>query len=324
MILIYSLCAFLPQAHDYICLGNCTRSPLDNDCYQLTDEIGQKQVGAVWAARTLDVTKSFTIEAALYFGTIDGVSGTKRNIGADGIALVIQNEGPYAIGGKGGGMGWSGISPSIGVKFDTYQNNITSGDLAGDHIALIRDGKLTNGRLSPLIELGFNLEDGQFHNVTFEWDSPKQTVSVYVNGALTLTMSSIDLKSFLGKKNYAFPGFTSSTGESTNRHVVCIKSIRGEFYGTVAPHFSPPYPVVSDVPSSPGVSRSPFSAAPSFGVVAPSSSPSIAPVSAAPHPVVSDAPSSPGVSSSSFSAAPSLGVVAPSSSPSIAPVSAVS
>ena len=135
-------------------------------------------------------------------------------------------------------MGWSGIMPSIGVKFDTYQNDLASGDLAGDHIALIRDGRLANGTLSPLIELGFNLEDGQFHNVTFDWNSVNQSISVHINGALTLTKSFIDLKSFVGDKNYAFPGFTSSTGASTNRHMVCIKSIQGEFFETRSPSAS--------------------------------------------------------------------------------------
>jgi hypothetical protein len=44
----------------------------------------------------------------MYFGTNNGVKGSSISPGADGMAFVLQNQGPNALGGQGGGMGWTG------------------------------------------------------------------------------------------------------------------------------------------------------------------------------------------------------------------------
>jgi Bacterial lectin len=275
------------------CLGTCAVIPNADNCYQLTADL-KKQAGVVWSATRVDVSRSFTLDAAMYFGTHDGVNN-RTNSGADGIAFVLQNQGPGAVGAIGGGMGWSGIFPSIGVAFDTYQNNATSGDPPGDYFSLIRDGKVINGRLTAPKELGFNIEDGQYHNFTFEWMSPIQTIRVSFDGSVVLTKSAINLTSYVGNKDSAYLGFTASTGEASNRQAVCIKSIEAH-KSTTAPsaivHSSPPSH--SDAPLTTPPASHPIAGSPSHMPlvtpsvsIAPLNAPSVAPIISAPSNVPS-------------------------------------
>ena len=41
--------------------------------------------------------------------------------GADGLVFVIQTQGNSALGCGGGGMGYKGLTPSVGIEFDTYK-----------------------------------------------------------------------------------------------------------------------------------------------------------------------------------------------------------
>ena len=283
---------------------NCMPSPTGKaKCFQLTEDLPQ-QGGVVWSATPIRIARSFTVNFDLYFGTRDGIVGQSKNPGADGIAFVLQNQGPETLGLKGGGLGFSGIAPSIGVEFDTYQNGGLSGDPPGDHIALVRDGKLNTGRLTDPLELGYNLEDGKFHPVKFEWIDSIQTIRVTVDGTLVLTKSSVDMASWLGSSGFAYLGFTSSTGNATNRHEVCIKSIKGTIY-----RFPSASPSQSTVPSNaPSIAPS-LSSSPS---AMPSDSPS---ASIAPSGAPSQIPSSSHVPSMNPSNSPST-----SDRPSIAPV----
>jgi hypothetical protein len=301
-------------------LANCSVIPNTNNCYQLTADL-KKQVGVVWSTNRVDVSCSFTLNAAMYFGTHDGVNN-KTNSGADGIAFVLQNQGPGAVGFVGGGMGWSGIRPSIGVAFDTYQNDVTSGDPPGDYFALIRDGKVVNGRLTAPSELGFNIEDGQYHDVKFEWISSIQTVRITFDGSVVLTKSAINLTSYLGNKNSAYLGFTASTGEASNRQAVCIKSFESFFHeSTTAPssaipvvHSSPLFhsdaaPFTATLPTSPPTTTDSTSYMPH---VSPALSAGTAPWKELPvSPILNSAPSN---APSSITVTPTVQSTPPSSS----------
>jgi hypothetical protein len=57
-----------------------------------------------------------------------GGIGDADGVGADGIAFFMQDYGNMALGTAGGGFGYGGISNSLAVEFDTYNN----GELAHD------------------------------------------------------------------------------------------------------------------------------------------------------------------------------------------------
>lgn len=164
-----------------------------SECFTLTPNEKRKS-GVVWSKTPLTIADSFTVSASLYFGVNDA-------LGADGIAFVLQNKGSSVVGIKGGGMGLGGISPSLGVTFDTYMN---PQDPAEDHIAVVRDGMLIKGILDgpfPFPEKQ-QIEDGVFHDVTFEWLSTTQRLNIYWEGNNSaLVSTTVNLVSILDRKS---------------------------------------------------------------------------------------------------------------------------
>jgi len=82
-------------------------------CYTLTPAQNTKN-GSVWNVHPFDLTQNFDIAFDLFVGCSDAN-------GADGVAFVLQPN-PTALGQGGGEMGYAGITPSLGVVLDTYQN----------------------------------------------------------------------------------------------------------------------------------------------------------------------------------------------------------
>ena len=95
----------------YILNGSATQNRCN--CYTLTNEI-RNQSGSVWNSNKIDLTNSFDFYFNVYLGCIDST-------GADGIAFVLQ---PIStnVGAIGEGLGFEGVSPSVGISLDTWQN----------------------------------------------------------------------------------------------------------------------------------------------------------------------------------------------------------
>lgn len=72
------------------------------------------QAGSMWNPCQIDMNNSFNMCFIMNFG--------HRACGADGIAFVLQGVGTGALGPDSGEHGYSGISPSLAIDFDTYQN----------------------------------------------------------------------------------------------------------------------------------------------------------------------------------------------------------
>jgi hypothetical protein len=135
-------------------------------------------------------------------------------------------------------MGFTGLLPSLGVEFDTFKN---MNDPLSDHIAVVRDGKLNNDIIDgPFSFPGDSqIENGAFHAVEFEWVSSTMTFNVYWEGNSTPLISTIvDMAGIVGS-DFAWLGFTASTGQKTNLQQVCVQSVRGSLYETVTPSADP-------------------------------------------------------------------------------------
>lgn len=176
--------------------------------------------------------ESFAISTQLYFGT--------DNKGADGITFVIQNEGPETLAGAGR-IGLTGITPAVGVQFDTFYN-VGTADIEADHVAVVVDGRniqndlLVDPKPFPDFE---DIEDGQYHSAFFIWNPKDQQFLVYWEDShIPLVSTQVDLQGILGT-DYGFIGFTSSTGGSTNQHEACIASIFATVYDPFAPSSFP-------------------------------------------------------------------------------------
>ena len=98
-------------AAQYTVNGNASTN--NCHCYTLTPS-SNNQSGSVWNNFQINLRESFDFNFDINLGCIDAN-------GADGIVFVLQPI-STSVGGSGGGMGFSGISPSIGITIDTWQN----------------------------------------------------------------------------------------------------------------------------------------------------------------------------------------------------------
>jgi len=175
--------------------------------------------GSIWHHRKVDLRKDFVVTANLNFGT-------NTDYGADGIAFVLQNQ-CLSAGGSGGGLGIDGVSPSLIVKFDTYENG-GSGDLADDHIAIVKNGDLdlnsSNKLAGPVCAWSScdNIETGQEYEVKIEWQASTKTLNVYFVSDLRASYKGDIIANIFNHDPYAYWGFTAATGLFTNEHTVQV------------------------------------------------------------------------------------------------------
>lgn len=191
------------------------------DCFTLTPA-ANSQGGAVWSNTPIDPNQPFDIRGSIYLGNNNG--------GADGAAFVMQTIGTSAIGSTalGGSIGYGGLTPSLIVEFDTYQNS-TFGDPAFDHVAILSAGSnLHTAGTSLAAPVGIlpgniNAEDGQFHDVRFTWDTTSMVFRVYIDCQLTISYSG-DIRTILNNSSTVYYGFTAATGGLNNLHQACFES----------------------------------------------------------------------------------------------------
>ncbi len=132
------------------------------------------------------------------------------NAAADGFTFTIQGNGPSVLGrqGLGGGLGYAGITKSVAVKFDLYNNN-------GEGIN--STGLYTNGAnpLTPSTDLTghVDLHSGHVFAVHMGYDGA--TLAVTITDTVTgqsFTSDYIVNVPFIVGGNTAYVGFTGSTG----------------------------------------------------------------------------------------------------------------
>jgi hypothetical protein len=183
----------------------------------LTQAIGS-QGGSIWSNQKIDLSKDFTISTELNFGTNDGS-------GADGIAFVLQ---PLSsdLGGSGGGLGYQGISPSLGVEFDTWYNSGVD-PLTEDHIAIIKNGHpesiTAHSEFIPAIALP-NIEDGLWHNAVFEWNATTKKLKLTFDTIVRFDTSIDIVNSIFSGNPIVYWGFTAATGAAVNIQKVKLKN----------------------------------------------------------------------------------------------------
>lgn len=144
-------------------------------------------------------------------------------VGADGFAFIIQNEGINAMGSRGSDLGYGGITNAVVVEFDIYQNE-EDGDPDGNHISIqASDGiggpvhaeesyslAMTSGGSHPGLPVDFIGNETEFHTARI----------VYVPGLLQVFVDDMEvpLEAEIMLEDYisltegkAYVGFTGST-----------------------------------------------------------------------------------------------------------------
>jgi len=209
----------------YCLIGDATNYPAGGtNCAQMTGEV-MNQTGCIWNRGTISFASPFDYTVNMYFGNNVG--------GADGCAFVFQNSpaGISSCGNSGGQLGAGGISNSVIIEFDTYDNDFPTHlyDMSEDHTAIEIDGNLQNGapfcgpvQADPLDAF---LDDGLIHALRVTWDPGTQDLAVYVDGSQRLVCNYDYINNVFGGNPNVFWGFTGSTGALTNQQYFCPVNI---------------------------------------------------------------------------------------------------
>jgi hypothetical protein len=160
---------------------------------------------------------------------------------SDGMTFVLQTEGPTAVGGNGGCLGYSGtplasncppsttgITPSVAVEFDDFENSPY--DINDNHVAILTDGLLNDtdpqtpyGVTNCQPTGGFGcMNNGDVWTVWIDYDGTSLHVALADDSDIrppNLIDYVIDIPSILGKSS-AYIGFTAGTGEGSENHYV--------------------------------------------------------------------------------------------------------
>jgi gliding motility-associated-like protein len=193
----------------YTLNGNATQDACN--AYSLTQAAGN-QSGSVWNNNKIDISQSFDFNFDVFLGSNDA--------GADGIVFVLQPI-STSVGSTGGGLGYDGITPAVGVTIDTWQNG-NDNDPAFDHIAIQLNGNLNhnvaNNIAGPVTAINGNdnIEDGAWHSLRIQWDAVTKTFSAYIDGSLRVSAVNDFVTNVFAGNPLVFWGFTGSTGGANN------------------------------------------------------------------------------------------------------------
>tara|TARA_B110000858_G_C17777445_1_gene462969 strand:+ start:182 stop:1831 length:1650 start_codon:yes stop_codon:yes gene_type:complete len=192
---------------------NGDASIINCKCYQLTPELNNK-AGSVWNVNLIDLNQSFDYNFTVNLGC--------KTSGADGMVFALQPL-STSIGSSGGQMGLGGVSPSLGVYIDTYQNS-SHGDLINDHISINLNGDVihTSGNnIAGPYDLG-NVENCTSEPLRVTWDPLTTLMNVYYNNILVLGYTGDIINNVFNGNPLVYWGFTASTGGESNFHQFCI------------------------------------------------------------------------------------------------------
>ncbi|MBK7338038.1 MAG: hypothetical protein IPJ00_18580 [Saprospirales bacterium] len=153
----------------------------------------------------------FTRQIVYNFGTLDAN-------GADGICMVFQNQ--PCRDRRMRNRRWSlgrprGITNSLIIEFDTWDNGAAFSDIPQDHVA-VNVNSVPMAIAGPVPLAGGNIEDGQDHLIFFSWTPATNTFAIQFDGIPVLNGSLPVIANCFGGNPNAYYGVTASTGGSVN------------------------------------------------------------------------------------------------------------
>lgn len=180
------------------------------------------QVGAVWFGSRQNVGKGFhTIFTFRLSDSGGGQNEADQAVGGNGLAFVIQNDKVAALGTGGSGLGYAGVTNSLAIEFDTWQDT-TNGDPDGMHVSVQSRGLDANSS-DHAYSLGeaalpMDLEDGQLHKGIIYYEPG--LLRIFLDGDHTpVLVVPVDLETLLSlSSDRAWVGFTAATGAGWANH----------------------------------------------------------------------------------------------------------
>jgi hypothetical protein len=182
------------------------------------------QAGSVFSTNpiTLGADVSFSTRFTFNFNN-------QLNGGADGIVFTVQTN-SNNVSGLGGGIGYQGVSNSVGIEFDNWYNS--GYDIDDNHVGIDLGGNIASvlSTTSP-----FALDGGQDLTAWVDYNGATNLLEVRmassnIRPVAALLSYNVNLAGVLGTPN-AFVGFTSGTGAAAANHDI----VNWEFRSTYSP-----------------------------------------------------------------------------------------
>ncbi len=186
------------------------------------------QFGSIWYKYLFNLNNPFDLQFEIFLGTKCYNGCSCNSNGADGIVFVLQPDSTGA-GQPGGGMGYGGITPSLGIEFDTWQN---AWDPSYCHVSIEKNGDVDHTDLSgnqlagpsPLVPGNVcSVPDGNWHPARITWNPVTDSIKVYFDCILVESYSGNIINSIFGGNPNVYWGFTAGTGGSYNIQEICVQ-----------------------------------------------------------------------------------------------------
>ena len=167
---------------------------------------------AISLGSSTSFSTSFKFNISNSGGISDGVEG------ADGIVFVLQSNANTALGGAGGGIGYQGITNSLGVEFDTWRNGAQD-DNNGNHVGINLNGSMDSVGTVTNVPTAMNNASDWWAWIDYNGLTDALEVRLAqtaIRPTLALLSYTVDLVGVVGTSAYA--GFTSGTGAAFGNH----------------------------------------------------------------------------------------------------------
>ncbi|MFC1751394.1 PEP-CTERM sorting domain-containing protein, partial [Pseudomonadota bacterium] len=213
-------------------------TPNADNNLRLTSTTGQSASAFSTSSISLASDVSFSTAFSFNISNPSGISDGDGQ-GADGLTFTLQTNSNTA-GGGGGGIGYSGITNSFAVEFDTW-NNGGWDDHNGNHVGINLGGNI-DSVLQTGIATRMNNSQDWFSWIDYNGVTDLLEVrlaQVDLRPTTALLAYTVDLTGVLGSTN-AFAGFTSGTGGAGGQHDILDWQFNSEYK---------PITTVGEVPS---------------------------------------------------------------------------
>ncbi|MFZ5817272.1 MAG: lectin-like domain-containing protein [Bacillota bacterium] len=192
-------------------LGSATQV---SDRLRLTNDVSQ--AGGVFSANQVDLSGGFSTAFSFQVSTPMGCTDSDGVQGADGIAFTLSPQNT-SLGTNGGGLGYQGLSDTVGVEFDTWNN--TWDESNGNHVGVNLDGNIDSAA-QVSVTPAFN--NGSVWHAWVDYDAAADLLEVRVaqtadKPATALLAYTVDIPAVVGSDT-AYVGITSGTGCGANHH----------------------------------------------------------------------------------------------------------
>lgn len=184
-------------------------------------------VGGIWREAPVDIGTAWSTTFRFQITDTGGAADAQGYSGADGLAFVIQLEGPEAIGTAGYGLGYHGILGGIAFEVDTWDDSMEPiwGGKTEDssaHVAMQSNATdyLTalpsDSWLKASRRLSVDVSDGLIHTLAVTYTPGR--IRVYLDDCAAPIISyEIWLDTWLAQKD-AYIGITAATQSAWQKH----------------------------------------------------------------------------------------------------------